>query len=198
MAYGAILGQRFDGYTREETLTDQTKLMLGLPTTATPDEAFVALYFNNQSASLFAVTVFQPNGEPWANLELQGVTNINGGSISTNAEGYALCRANTPTPTVMATSNLLDVNNINQQLDKDENFITNVTINSTFLDTYIRIDESQRIDSSQWTSSVTSIDFTAVGGGGGGGAGTYSSYVQGIAGGGGGGGGMSIRFLVDL
>lgn len=195
MAFGAILGQTFDGYTKEQTISDQTKLMLGLPTTATPDEAFVVLYFNNKSASLFAVTVLQPNGQPWPNLQLNGVTNLNGGSIATNENGYALCRAESATPIVTATSNLLDVDNISQQLNKDENFITNVTITSNYISNYIMITSSRRITSSDFTSSVTTIDFTVVGGGGGGGAGNYSSYVPGITGGGGGGGGYVSTIL---
>lgn len=195
MAFGAILGQTFDGYTKEQTISDQTKLMLGLPTTATPDEAFVALYFNNKSASLFAVTVLQPNGQPWPNLQLNGVTNINGGSIATNEDGYALCMAESATPTVTATSNLLDVNNISQQLNKDENFVTNVTVYSDYVSNYITITDSRRINRSDFSSGVTSIDFTAVGGGGGGGSGSYSSYVDSITGGGGGGGGYVATVL---
>ena len=195
MAFGAILGQTFDGYTKEQTLSDQTKLMLGLPTTATPDEAFVALYFNNKSSYLFAVTVLQPDGQPWPNLPLFNVTNINGGSISTDENGYALCMASSATPTLTAASNLLDVNYISQQLNKDENFITSVTVHSDYVSNYITITDSKRINRSDFSSGVTSIDFTAVGGGGGGGAGNYSSYIPGTTGGGGGGGGYVSTIL---
>lgn len=195
MALGAILNQTFDGYTKEQTLSDQTKLMLGLPTTATPDEAFVALYFNNKSAYLFAVTVLQPDGKPWPNLPLFNVTNINGGSISTDENGYALCMASSATPTLTAASNLLDVNYISQKLNKDENFITSVTVYSNYASNYITITESKRINRSDFSSGVTSIDFTAVGGGGGGGSGSYSSYVNSITGGGGGGGGYVATVL---
>lgn len=40
MPYGAILGQKADGYTQEETLSNTTKTLYGLQNTATPDDVF--------------------------------------------------------------------------------------------------------------------------------------------------------------
>ena len=165
MAYGAILGQRFDGYTREETLDDQIKTLLGLSTDATPSEAFLALYLKGESSILFGITVLQPNGKPWANLALSGVTNINGEAVTTNENGYALCKADSSNPTITATSNYINVNNINQKLSKDENFITQATIQSSYNNGTIRITSYRKILSSEIADGVKTIDFTVVGGG---------------------------------
>lgn len=40
MPYGAILGQKADTYTQEETLSNTTKALYGLQNTATPDDVF--------------------------------------------------------------------------------------------------------------------------------------------------------------
>lgn len=131
MGYGAILNKDIDinnYYTKEESLSESTRVLLGLPQSANLDDALQALYLKNSGGNLFGLTVLWPNGDPAANLTLGGVTNINDGIVTTNENGYALVKATTGTPTVTATSPYIDISNLNQTLNKDENLITNVTV----------------------------------------------------------------------
>lgn len=131
MGYGAILNKDIDinnYYTKEESLSESTRVLLGLSQSDNLDDALQALYLKNTGGNLFGLTVLWPNGDPAANLTLGGVTNINDGIVTTNEDGYALVKATTGTPTVTATSPYIDISNLSQQLNKDSNLITNVTV----------------------------------------------------------------------
>lgn len=47
MAFGAILGQSVDTFTKQETLTESTATLLGLTEEKIPDKAFLALFNQN-------------------------------------------------------------------------------------------------------------------------------------------------------
>lgn len=47
MAFGAILGQSADAFTKQETLTESTATLLGLTEEKIPDKAFLALFNQN-------------------------------------------------------------------------------------------------------------------------------------------------------
>lgn len=188
MAYGAILGQRFDGYTREETLTDQTKLMLGLPSDSTPDDAFQALYLTSTGGNVFSLTVLYPDGSPWAGLALSGVTNLQGGPATTDSEGKALVSSQSSNPTVTGANDYIDINPINQQLSKDSSIITYVTIQTTTNNANVnKMVQVTSNTSFKVSKFITRMDVGLCGGGGGGdGAGSR-------AGGGGGDGWITTR-----
>lgn len=199
MAFGVILNQQ-DWYTKSQTISDQTKLLLGLTTDATPDEAFLALYFHDRSMNLFGVTITYPNGDPWPNLQLQGVTNVNGDSISTDENGYALCASESATPTLTASSGYIDINNISWQLDKDASFITPVSIQASYVTPYVRINNSRQITKDQIFKTANTIDITVVGGGAGGSYG-YSNNAgedSWFGGGGGGGGYVTTQLGINI
>lgn len=131
MSYGGILNRDTDlrnYYTKPESLSETTRTLLGLDENANLDAALQALYFGNTGGYLFGLTVRWPNGDPVANLTLGGVTNVNDGVVTTDSNGYALVKGTSGTPTVTATSPYIDIANLSQQLNKDENMITNITV----------------------------------------------------------------------
>ena len=199
MALGAILNQTFNGYTKEETINDTVKLLYGVGDDATPADLFVALKLG-ESKYLFNLTVLMPNGQPWPNLALSGVTNVQGGPISTDQDGKATVLATTASPTVTATSNYIDLANINQQINKDENLFTSVTITGSRVSGYTTLTTSGTWNKADYNISPVStmMDFTAVGGGGGGYGGNRSGSSYLGVGGGGGGGYVTTRLGILL
>ena len=190
MAFGAILGQTFDGYTKEQIIDDAVRELYGVDETATPAELFLMLRLGDDKFA-FEVTVYYPDGvTPWPNLTLQGVTNVQGDPAVTNAQGKATVISTTASPTITATSSYLDVQNINQQVNKDSTFITKVNIVAAKND-YVSHTASTTIAKSQFSPLVKQVQFTLVGGGQGGycGSGLRGS---GEADGGNGGNGGSI------
>ena len=113
MAFGAILNQTFDGYTKKQTLSDQTRTLLGLPSDSTPDDAFQALYVTSTGGNVFSLTVLYPDGSPWAGLTLSGVTNLQGGPATTDSDGKALVSSQSSNPTVTGANDYIDINPIN-------------------------------------------------------------------------------------
>ena len=135
MALGAILGQTFDGYTKEETLSDDIKTILGLGPNDTPDAAFAKLALGNDKF-VFKIRLTYPNNAPYSSqpivgATISGVTNLDGGTATTNDYGEVICLATVNNPTVSWKSPYIDVNSITQQVNKDSNYITNITLTAT-------------------------------------------------------------------
>ena len=184
MAFGAILNQTFDGYTKKQTLSDQTRTLLGLPSDSTPDDAFQALYVTSTGGNVFSLTVLYPDGSPWAGLTLSGVTNLQGGPATTDSDGKALVSSQSSNPTVTGANDYIDINPINQQLSKDSSIVTYVTIQTTTNTANInKVIQVTNDTSFKVSKFIKRMDVGLCGGGGGGGDGA------GNRGGGGGGDG---------
>ena len=196
MKYGAILNQQFDGFTKDETLDDTTRTLLGLPTNATPNDAFQALYLQASGQNVFNITVHYPDGTPWPNLELNGVTNLQGGPAVTDAYGTVLATSESASPTV-SFNVYNDIQSFSQQINKDQYIITYVTLDtqvaSGFEDnTTIVVTSSTTYNFSRF---IDNVDITAVGGGAGGSGGGNRSGGGGL---GGGGGYVTTQLGIDL
>lgn len=188
MAYGAILNQTFDGFTKNETLNETTISLLGLQPNATPNDAFQSLFLSSSGLNVFSIRVYYPNGQPWANLTINGVTNIQGGSAVTDSDGIALCAAETTNPTI-SFNPYSDIQAVSQQIEKDSYVITNITIETQYvsdLQTQRRINNTTTLTFSPFAQIV---DITAVGGGGGGSGSRYEDNTSRRYHGAGGGGG---------
>lgn len=195
MALGAILNQTFNGFTKEETLDSTTKTLLGLPNNATPNDAFQALYLQASGKNVFNITVKYPDGTPWPNLTLNGVTNLQGGPAVTNENGVVLAASDSANPTV-SFSIYDDIQSFSQQITKDQYIITYVTLNtqnaSGFDEGTVIVITSNK--TYNFSRAISSVDITGVGGGGGGSWGdTRSNY-----GSGGGGGYVTTELEVPL
>ena len=185
MALGAILNQTFDGYTKEQTLSDQTRTLLGLPSNSTPDDAFQALFLTSTGGNVFSLTVLYPDGTPWAGLTLSGVTNLQGGPATTDGEGKVLVSSQSANPTVTGGNDYIDINPINQRLSKDSGIVTYVTIRTTTnnanVNKVVRVTNDTSFKVSKF---ITRMDVGLCGGGGGGGDGYDSGSTYGGGGGG--------------
>lgn len=185
MALGAILNQTFDGYTKEQTLSDQTRTLLGLPSNSTPDDAFQALFLTSTGGNVFSLTVLYPDGTPWAGLTLSGVTNLQGGPATTDSEGKALVSSQSSNPTVTGANDYIDINPINQRLSKDSGIVTYVTIRTTTNNANVnKIVKVTNDTSFKVSKFITRMDVGLCGGGGGGGDGFDSGSTYGGGGGG--------------
>lgn len=186
MAYGVVLNQQFDGFTKDETLDNTTRTLLGLPTNSTPKDAFQALYLRASGMNVFNITVHYPDGTPWPNLELNGVTNLQGGPAVTDAYGTVLAASDSTNPTV-SFSVYSDIQSFSQQINKDQYIITYVTLDTQYKSGFDEgtVFEITSNTSYNFSHAISSVDITGVGGGGGGSWGDTRDYPYGSGGGGG-------------
>lgn len=185
MAFGTILGQTFDGYTKEETINDAVRDLYGVDDNATPADLFLIARLGNDNYA-FYITVYYPDGiTPWPNLALEGVEDIHGEQAITNKQGRVLALASNFSPTITATSQYIDIQNISQQISKDSNYLTEVSIIAKTVD-YISYESNTTVNKSSFSPTVKSIDIVAVGGGQGGYSGNGNSNTGGGSGGKGG------------
>lgn len=70
----------------ESHLSQSTKILLGLDSSATPDDAFVALYVG-VDRHLVKVTVIDSDGTPKSGIAVNGLTALTGHSLTTDASG---------------------------------------------------------------------------------------------------------------
>lgn len=166
MAYGAILNQR-NYFTKEETINDDVMTLFGVDENTTPSDLFLMLKLGDDTFA-FKLTVYYPDGiTPYPGLTLGGVTDVNGGAAVTDDNGKAIVLANSANPTITATSTFIDIQNLNQQISKNDNYFTEVAI-STQTVQYVQYTKNATIQRSQISPVVKTMDFTVVGAGQGG------------------------------
>ena len=115
MGYGAILGKSFDGFTKEQTMTQSTAALYNLPTTAVPNDVF-----NILSASALYKTVA-------ATQQLGSLTE--GSIIYLNENG-------SPVPFYVAKQNYESSYNTNRTLVVRKDVVTQGAWNSSSVNTY--------------------------------------------------------------
>lgn len=182
-------------------LDDDTCFILDLPSTATPNEALLKLGLGTGKFGYsFAITT--PGGRPIAGAAITGdITNITGGSLTTDSSGRALGVSTSRSIYITVNSNCSDINQFSS------------TITSTGIITYVPIQLSRYTGISRFYYSSTnirvspdvmSIRASLCGGGGNGGNGAYTWY-KGYednfwfgSGGGGGGGGYVTNGMIQV
>lgn len=104
-------------YTKEEVVSDDTRKLLELKNTATPNDIFQKIILGTGKYA-FGVTVKLSNGDAGSGLTLGGLTTVAGASPVTDSNGYALCVSTSKTPT-LTTYPYADLEEVSQQLTAD-------------------------------------------------------------------------------
>lgn len=166
-------------------LKDSTASLIGLPNSALPDDALIALAIGVGYYG-FRIKVLLSNGEPAEGLKIEGIMSLDGSDVYTDYNGVAFGKSKSPA-TISIISPFLDQKNLESTVIESTGTITDTTISLLEQTDIIEITESKTVKISQAT---TSVDITAVGGGGGGGGGsTNQTSISALTSGGGGGGG---------
>ena len=176
---------------KETLLKDVTASILGLPNTAVPDDAFLALIIGVGTYG-YRVKIKLEDGTPVEGATVSGIEPLTGSTLVSGADGIVLGKSTKASVTIGCTIPYIDQKTPDNQSIMSTGTITDVTMTLTKNTDVITVTTSKVAKISHMPKTV---DITAVGGGGGGGA----YYVARQWGGGGGGGGNSKHALnVDL
>ena len=164
-------------------LKDVTASILGLPNTAVPDDAFLALTIGVGTYG-FRVKVQLSDGTPVEGATVSGITALTGSTLVSGADGIVLGKSTSKTVTISCTSPYIDQAAPANQSVTATGTVTDVTLTLTPITDMITVTSSK---TTKVSPMAKTMDVTAVGGGGGGGGGCSSGDYEQSAGGGGGG-----------
>lgn len=176
-----------DPLNKANLLKDTTAALLGLPNTAVPDDAFVALVLG-QGVYGYRVKVQLADGTPVKGSTVTGIEPLTGSTLVTGEDGIVLGKSASASVTIGCTSPYIDQKAPAAQTVTKTGTITDVTLTLIAITDMITVTSSKTANASPIAKTM---DITAVGGGGGGGS--YNYY-----GGGGGGGNISHALNIGL
>lgn len=176
-----------DPLNKASLLKDTTAALLGLPDTAVPDDALIAILIGVNKYA-FRLTFTFLDGSPVAGKTVDGLTSLDGTPVVTDENGNAFGVSSTQTVEIgMDFTEYIDL----------ENFRTTLTATAKITDVTIKISSifatSKTITKSgqyRLSPNVEDYDVAAIGAGG---QGAYPNPGEG--GGGGGGGSVANSFL---
>lgn len=171
-------------------LKDSTAALLGLPKTAVPDDAFVALVLG-QGVYGYRVKVQLSDGTPVEGATVSGIQPLTGSTLVTGADGTVLGKSASASVTIGCTSPYIDQKAPASQSVASTGTITDVTLTLVNNTDVLTITSSQTINP-KFSKLCTTFDICAVGGGGGGGSYDQMSVVDRTTGGSGAGGGYTL------
>lgn len=173
-------------------LKDVTASILGLPNTAVPDDAFLALTIGIGTYG-YRVKIQLADGTPVEGAKVSGITVLTGSTLVSGADGIVLGKSTSKTVTISCTSPYIDQAAPASQSVTAAGTITDVTLTLTSITDMITVTSSK---TTKVSPMAKTMDVTTVGGGGGGGGYNQSSRYDG-AGAGGGGGYVSTKLDVE-
>ena len=173
-------------------LKDVTASILGLPNTAVPDDAFLALTIGIGTYG-YRVKIQLADGTPVEGATVSGITSLTGSTLVSGADGIVLGKSTSKTVTISCTSPYIDQAAPASQSVTATGTITDVTLTLTSITDMITVTSSK---TTKVSPMAKTMDVTAVGGGGGGGGYNQNSRYDG-AGAGGGGGYVSTKIGVE-
>lgn len=174
-------------------LKDYTANLLGLPNTAVPDDALLALLIGVGTYG-YRVKIQLADGTSVEGATVSGIEALTGSTLVSGADGIVLGKSTSRTVTIGCTSPCIDQAAPASQSVTAIGTITDVTLTLTSITGTITVTSSK---TTKVSSMAKTMDITAVGGGGGGGGKNTKSGIS-IAGGGGGGGYVATKLLVPI
>lgn len=142
-------------------LKDTTAALFGLGTTAVPDDVFQMLAIMPGRYKIGVhVTV---NGTAASGVTVHGITNANGGAVSTNSAGYAEGYTYERTATLSVDKQYTDVPAKTVTVNTNGNAFTETTIALVSTSGQLEVTSSQMV---RFSTAVKTVDIFAVGGGG--------------------------------
>lgn len=181
-----------DPLNKATLLKDVTASILGLPNTAVPDDAFLALTIGVGTYG-YRVKIQLADGTPVEGATVSGITALTGSTLVSGADGIVLGKSTSQTVTIGCTSPYIDQAAPANQSVTATGTITDVTLTLTSITDMITVTSSK---TTKVSPMAKTMDVTAVGGGGGGGGYNQNSRYDG-AGAGGGGGYVSTKIGVE-
>lgn len=159
-----------DPLSKETLLKDATCDVLGLPTTAVPDDALMQLVLPPGKYAV-KITVTTPGGRPLPGVTISALKMLNGETAVTGSDGTVVGYTTSQTVTLNPTHDYTDIKTIGSK---------SVTLAAGVLNTYAfattRVSETSKTYSSstkaRFSPDVNTFDASAIGGGANGGAGT--------------------------
>lgn len=145
-------------------LKDSTAALLGLPNTAVPDDAFVALVLG-QGVYGYRVRVQLADGTPVEGATVSGIQPLTGSTLVTGADGTVLGKSASASVTIGCTSPYIDQKAPAAQTVTKTGTITDVTLTLESITDMLTISSSK---TAKISSMAKRIDIFASGGGGGG------------------------------
>ena len=162
-------------------LKDVTASILGLPNTAVPDDAFLALTIGIGTYG-YRVKIQLADGTPVEGATVSGITSLTGSTLVSGADGIVLGKSTSKTVTISCTSPYIDQAAPASQSVTATGTITDVTLTLTSITDMITVTSSK---TTKVSPMAKTMDVTAVGGGGGGGGYNQNSRYDGAGAGGG-------------
>ncbi len=173
-------------------LKDVTASILGLPNTAVPDDAFLALTIGVGTYG-YRVKIQLADGTPVEGATVSGITALTGSTLVSGADGIVLGKSTSQSVTIGCTSPYIDQAAPASQSVTATGTITDVTLTLTPITDMITVTSSK---ATKISPMAKTMDVTAIGGGGGGGGYNQNSRYDG-AGAGGGGGYVSTKLATE-
>ena len=171
-----------DPLNKATLLKDVTASILGLPNTAVPDDAFLALTIGVGTYG-YRVKIQLADGTPVEGATVSGITALTGSTLVSGADGIVLGKSTSQTVTIGCTSPYIDQAAPANQSVTATGTITDVTLTLTSITDMITVTSSK---TTKVSPMAKTMDVTAVGGGGGGGGYNQNSRYDGAGAGGGG------------
>ena len=179
---------------KESLLKDSTATILGLPNTAVPDDAFMALALPAGKYAI-SVTLKSPGGRTMSGVPLSGIVTAAGNTVVTNGNGVGFgFSTNSPTTITADISAFLDLTGTaSVTLTPQEKLINQAEIVCTRSSSAQATFSASKIV--RFSPDVSEYDASAIGGGANGGASKidknqYNSYLYAEGGSGGQAGGV--------
>lgn len=176
------------------TLKNSTKSLLGLPSNAVPDDAFLCLIVGSGFYG-YRIKVLLSNGEHAnAGIKINGLTDLNGEALYTDANGQAFGKSTSQSINISVESPYIDQSAPTAKTVQSTGVITDAEIHLVAITDIIRVSGSKQVK----YSAAKSVDICLVGGGGGGCGAADSDYQKSQGGGGGGGGNITNVLAASL
>lgn len=167
-------------YDKQNVLQDVTCDAIGIPHTSTPNEAFLALALGVGQYG-YAISVVFPDGSPVEGATLTEVNAPDGGTATTDENGFAFGVSSYPSITFSVISPFVDIENASGITIQSTGILTSYTVTLNAKD-YALITSSGIF---KYSPAVLIYDLCAIGAGGGGASKSGTSTGAGSGGGGG-------------
>ena len=169
--------QEGDPLNKASLLKDYTCGLLGLPNTAVPDDALLALLIGVGYYG-YRVKVQLADGTPVEGATVTGISAMPGSSLVTGADGIVVGRSSSASVTIGCTSPYIDQKAPAAQTVTKTGTITDVTLTLESITDMLTISSSK---TAKISSMAKTVDIFASGGGGGGGGGINAGGGGGYA-----------------
>lgn len=186
------LEPKVDAYLKEQTLTDFTRNVLGLPLESVPDDAFLALTIGTDSVA-YRIKVVYPNGKPAVGFTVEGIDPLPTTTLITDSNGIVLGKSSKKSVDVTIAKKYDDVKEYSGNFNS-VGTLTNCNIVLEWDETVIKVASSKTITPAL-SPFASRVEWVIVGGGG---ASILSDGACGCWIGGGGGRGYAAHSITDF